>query len=79
MARHNAANLPASGGGGVPAALTSSLASASMEDALGLSEDHLKSFQKRLTALGFGTRAVDADAGHGTRQAIKDWQASRGL
>jgi len=32
-----------------------------------------------LTALGFGTRGIDGSAGPGTRQALRDWQTSRGI
>ena len=49
------------------------------EVALGLVRGDWRHIQRKLTNLGFSTRGVDGLAGNGTRQALRGWQASRGL
>jgi hypothetical protein len=49
----------------------------STEDALGLDRDAWRDVQRRLTALGFGTRGTDGKPGDGTRRAVASWQKAR--
>lgn len=78
----SSSNRPAtsapSGASGNSTELRSAEASSTTEDTLRLAEDDWRSIQKKLSALGFGTRGIDGEAGRGTRQAIKDWQTARG-
>lgn len=48
-------------------------------DANGMTKDDRKELQERLTALGFDTDGVDGVIGTNTRNAISDYQRSRGL
>ena len=49
------------------------------ELALGLSRSDRRELQEALTALGFDTRGIDGVFGPGTRNAIKGYQASKGV
>ncbi len=59
-------------------AIRTAEASTATEDALGLKSESWQEAQRRLSALGFGTRGTDGRVGDGTRTGIRGWQAARG-
>ncbi|MGR3436151.1 MAG: peptidoglycan-binding domain-containing protein [Shimia sp.] len=59
--------------------LTPEQRAAQAEAALGLNREERRLIQRDLTDLGYNTRGVDGIFGNGTRQAIRRWQAQRGL
>lgn len=63
---------------GAPPAETTD-AAARAENALNLTREDRIAVQQALVAAGYDTRGVDGTFGSGSRRAIRDWQAARGM